>query len=312
MFKYLLLKTICDIPDADVVERSRYGMSFEYIPGLNPESTALISPGSLCRFRKLGLTDRNLLNLLTGRTVAMTIEKGIIKSKPLIADATHTGSRSNPYSPVEILKSRSRQLHKSLYDADDAAKDKLPVRNTDDDLDHEPDYTRRLLNIISSNEMLVNIPKVRERLNMPKEVLSGIEDHCTTSEDSDARIGHRSEDSSFFGCKTRTGMSDERIITAATVTSGEKGDGLQLPELIKQSRAGGMAVETVVGNTAYSGRDHITLSQNEEEGFEPVAKLNSAITNGARVRKMINLTLIRMRECSFALLGRGQSEHQSS
>ena len=30
-------------------------------------------------------------------------------------------------------------------------------------------------------------------------------------------------------------MSDERIITAATVTSGEKGDGQQLPELIKKT-----------------------------------------------------------------------------
>ena len=31
-------------------------------------------------------------------------------------------------------------------------------------------------------------------------------------------------------------MSDERIITAATVTSGEKGDGPQLKELVEQSR----------------------------------------------------------------------------
>ena len=30
MFKYLLLKTIYDISDVDVVERSRYDMSFKY------------------------------------------------------------------------------------------------------------------------------------------------------------------------------------------------------------------------------------------------------------------------------------------
>lgn len=113
-------------------------------------------------------------------------------------------------------------------------------------------------------------------------MLSDIEDHYTTSKDGDARIGHKSEDSSFFGYKTHIGMSDERIITAATVTSGEKGDGPQLPELIKQSRSNGMVVETVVGDTAYSGKDNITLSQNEKEGFELVAKLNPTITNGAR------------------------------
>lgn len=39
-----------------------------------------------------------------------------------------------------------------------------------------------------------------------------------------------------FGYKTHIAMSDERIITAATVTSGEKGDGPQLKELVEQSR----------------------------------------------------------------------------
>jgi hypothetical protein len=108
MFKYLLLKTIYDISDIDVVERSCYDMSFKYFPGMTPESTDLINPGSLCKFRKLGLKDKDLLNLLTGKTVSIAIEKGIIKSKTIIADATHTGSRSNPYSAVEILKLRSR------------------------------------------------------------------------------------------------------------------------------------------------------------------------------------------------------------
>jgi transposase len=98
MFKYLLLKTIYDISDVDVVERSRYDMSFKYSPGLGPEAADLINPGSLCRFRKLGLKDRDLLNLLTGRAVAIAIEKGIIKSKTIIVDAAHTASRSNPYS----------------------------------------------------------------------------------------------------------------------------------------------------------------------------------------------------------------------
>lgn len=59
-------------------------------------------------------------------------------------------------------------------------------------------------------------------------------------------------------------MSDERIITAATVTSGEKGDGPQLQELVEQSRSNGMTVDTVVGDTAYSGKDNIILSNDEE------------------------------------------------
>lgn len=96
MLKYLLLKTIYDISDVDVVERSGYDMSFKYFLGMNPEETDLINPSSLCKFRKLRLKDANLLDMLIGKTVSIAIEKGIIKSRTIIVDATHTGSRSNP------------------------------------------------------------------------------------------------------------------------------------------------------------------------------------------------------------------------
>ena len=117
---------------------------------------------------------------------------------------------------------------------------------------------------------------------MLKEVADDIEDHYTTSKDTDARTGHKSEDDSFFGYKTHIAMSDERIITAAIVTSGEKGDGPQLEELVKQSRENGMEVETVVGDTAYSGKDNIILSQDEEKGFELVSQLHPVISHGFR------------------------------
>ena len=100
---------------------------------------------------------------------------------------------------------------------------------------------------------------------MLKETLSDIEDHYVSSTDEDARVGHKSQDKSFFGYKTHIAMSDERIITAATVTSGEKGDGPQLPELVEQSRNNGMEVETVIGDTAYSGKNNIQLAQDEQK-----------------------------------------------
>ena len=282
MFKYLLLKTIYDISDVDVVERSRYDMSFKYFLGMSPENTDLINPSSLSKFRKLRLKDKDLLNLLIGKTVEIAMEKGIIKSHTIIVDATHTGSRSNAYSPVEILRLRSKQLRKSLYDSDETVKDVLPAKNTDDDLGRELDYTKDLLKVVSSKPMLAEIPKVKERLNMLKEVLSDIEDHYVTSKDEDARIGHKGGDDPFFGYKTHMAMSDERIITAATVTSGEKGDGPQLEELVEQSRANGMIVDAVVGDTAYSGKDNIILSNDKDKGFKLVARLNPIISNGTR------------------------------
>ena len=117
---------------------------------------------------------------------------------------------------------------------------------------------------------------------MLKEVLSDIEDHYVTSTDEDARIGHKSKEASFFGYKTHIAMSDERIITAATVTlRGERGRS-QLQELVEQSRANGMVVDTVVGDTAYSGKDNIILSNDKDNGFKLVARLNPTISNGTR------------------------------
>ena len=42
-------------------------------------------------------------------------------------------------------------------------------------------------------------------------------------------------------------MSEERIITAATITTGEKNDGKQLEALIENSTNAGMVVENVIG-----------------------------------------------------------------
>ena len=279
MFKYLLLKVIYDISDVDVVERSRYDMSFKFFLGIAPEAE-VINPSSLSKFRKLRLKDMDLLNLLIKKTVDIAIEKGVIKSKTIIVDATHTGSRSNPYSPIEILRLRSKQLRKTIYNADEDIKDTLPKKNEDDDLVKELDYTKELLDIVSGNAGIAEVPAVKQRINMLKETLEDIEDHYTTSKDEDARMGHKSEDSSFFGYKTHIAMSDERIITAAVVTSGEKGDGPQLESLVEQSRSNGMEVDTVIGDTAYSGTENLRLAENEKKGFELVAKLHPVISNG--------------------------------
>ena len=197
MFKYLLLKVIYDISDVDVVDRSRYDMSFKYFLGMAPEED-VINPSSLCKFRKLRLKDMDLMNLLIKKTVDIAIEKGIIKSRTIIVDATHTASRSNPYSPLEILRLRSRQLRKAIYDADEEMKATLPKKNEDEDLVHELDYTRELLDIVSDHSCIAEVPAVKQRLNLLKETLTDIEDHYTTSKDEDARIGHKSEDKFDF------------------------------------------------------------------------------------------------------------------
>ena len=279
LFKYLLLKVIYDLSDVDIVMHSRYDLSYKYFLGMVPEED-VIDPSTLTKFRKLRLKDVELLDMLIGKTVAIAIEKGIIKSNSIIVDATHSGSRSNPYSPIQALKLRSKQLRKVLYDTQEGIKDILPSKNTDDNLEHELAYTQSLLDKVSEDKILINIPKVQERLNLLKETLEDIQDHYTTSKDKDARIGHKTRDDHFFGYKSHIAMTPERIITAATVTSGERGDGPQLPELVEKSRQNGIEVDTVIRDTAYSGDSN--LKKAKEEGYRIVAKVNPSISQGSR------------------------------
>ena len=220
MFKYLLLKSIFDVSDIDVVERSKYDMSFKYFLDMAPEE-AVIEASSLTKFRKLRLKDTNLLDMLINKTVVIAIEKGIIKSKSIIVDATHTKARYNQKSPKEILMDRSKKLRKSVYEIDVHMKEKFPSKTTTDALEDE------------------------------------IETHLA--------------------------MSEERIITAATITTGEKADGKQLKALIEKSIDAGMNVENVIGDAAYSEKGNIEYANSHK--IKLVAKLNPSVTQGYRKKE---------------------------
>jgi transposase len=279
MFKYLLLKTIYTISDVDVVERSRYDMSFKYFLNMNPED-GVIEPSSLTKFRKLRLKDTDLLNLLINKTVTIAIEKGIIRSRSIIVDATHTLSRSNPFSAIEVLRERSKLLRKTVYQFDDEFKNQMPPKNTDNDLEKELAYCKELETCIANEPSISSIPAVKEKLNLLKETTEDTQENLILSKDADAKIGHKSADSSFFGYKTHLAMTEERIITAAVITSGEKGDGPELPKLLEISQENGIDVESIIGDAAYSGKENLKLTS--EQNIKVVARLNPSITQGFR------------------------------
>lgn len=279
MFKYLLLKSIFNVSDIDVVERSKYDMSFKYFLGMAPEDD-VIESSSLTKFRKLRLKDMNLLDMLINKTVEIAIEKGIIKSKSIIVDATHTKARYNQKSPKEILMDMSRKLRKSVYEIDETMKEKFPSKTTTDVLEDEIEYYQKLVNIIEKEDTISHYPKVKEKLNLLKETLDDDIEHLQISQDEDAKLGHKTADSSFFGYKTHIAMSEERIITAATITTGEKNDGKQLETLIEKSIEAGMKVENVIGDAAYSEKGNIIYANSKEINL--IAKLNPAVTQGFR------------------------------
>ena len=66
----------------------------------------------------------------------------------------------------------------------------------------------------------------------------------------------------FLGdIKTHIAMTEERIITVATITSGEKTDGKELPKLVQKSKAAGIQIESVIGDMAYSEKTNIEAAK---------------------------------------------------
>ncbi|WP_419875184.1 IS1182 family transposase [Candidatus Pristimantibacillus sp. PTI5] len=282
MFKYLLLKAIFELSDVDIVERSKYGLSFKYFLGMAPEDP-VIDPSSLTKFRKLRLNDMNLLDMLIGKTVALAIEQNILLSNSIIVDATHTKARYNQKSPQEILQDRARKLRKAIYTMDESAKAKMPTKNATNVLEDEIEYCQKLVAFIKNESGIAQVPKILEPLNLLKETIADDVEQLRLAADPDARVGHKSADSAFFGYKTHLAMSEERMITAAVITTGEKNDGKQLQTLIEKSKAIGMRVKTVIGDTAYSEKDNISYTKNNE--IELVSKLNPQITQGGRKKE---------------------------
>lgn len=282
MFKYLLLKSIFDLSDVDVVERSKYDMSFKYFLDMAPEDS-VIDPSSLTKFRKLRLQDVGLLDMLIDKTVEIALEKEIIKSSALIMDSTHTRARYNLKSPKEFLQEKSKNVRKAVYQVDESMKEKFPPKTTSNEVQDELEYCRKVISVIEEEPQIMAIPAVKEKLNVLKEVVEDYTEELSYSTDSDARVGHKTADSSFFGFKTHIAMTDERIITAAVVTTGEKSDGKYLQELVEKSEQAGMKIDTVIGDTAYSERDNIAYTK--DKNIKLVSKLNPIISNGSRSKE---------------------------
>ena len=155
-------------------------------------------------------------------------------------------------------------------------KEKFPKKNTSNEVKDEMAYCEKLIAIIENKPQIAHLPAVKEKLNVLKEGVEDTQEHLNYLTNTHARVGHKTADSSFFDYKTHLAISDERIITAAVITTGEKSDGHYLQELIEKSKVTGMEIETVIADMAYSGKNNLLYTK--EQSIQLISKLNLTIT----------------------------------
>lgn len=298
MFKFLILKAKDKMSDRGLIKRTLTDMEYKYFLGYDPEETKIIDASLLSKFRRERIgnpttsknestteTAENLLDQLINKTVEIAIKEGLIKVKNIIIqDSTHINAMFQHISPREALIQQAKCVRKRIYQIDESMKEKMPKkRETTGLLEDQIEYTIELLEVIKANEKIAAHPLMEEDLNRLKELLEDTETELEYSKDQDARIGHKTADTSFFGYKTHIAMTPERIITAVTITSGEKPDGKELMKLVEKSRKAGIDVEAVVGDSAYSESDNIEYCEKEE--IKLASKLSKAVTHGTGKNK---------------------------
>ena len=285
MFKYLMLKRMYELSDRDVVKHAMTDMAYKYFLGLAPEDP-VIDASSLTKFRKLRMKDESIMDKLISKSVEIALNNGIKLSKTLIVDSTHSEARYNAKSAREYLLEICKNLRKKVYAVDESYVEKMPKKLPNRTIGMYEDvikYCQEVIDTVKNDENLVARPNIAENINLLQETIDDTNEELIMSKDEDAKIGHKTADTSFFGYKTHIAMTPERIITAATVTSGERHDGKELQTLVDKMESNGVEVEAIVGDGAYSERDNIKYAN--ENDIKLVSKLSNAVLNGNNNRK---------------------------
>jgi len=275
MFKILFLKRMYDLSDEALIQDLGYNMAFKFFVGLSPEDKTIDS-SLLAKFRRTRITEDMLEEMLT-ETIRQAINKGLIKSKAIIVDSTHTYSKGNPETPTQILRRLTKGLRREIYQTQPELAEHFPEKPLETaEIEEELEYTKKLIKKLegklSHKSSAKQYEKVKELLQDDR--IKSIQ----SSEDNEATIGHKSKEDSFFGYKNHIAITDERMITGLEITTGREADTKKLETLIVKSQKNGIEVEEVLGDKAYSSKENIDYCN--DNNIKLVSRLNTVVSNG--------------------------------
>lgn len=275
LFKYLILKAMHPASDRELVERSYTDMAYKYFLGLMPEDD-VIDPSLLTVFRRKRMKDLDLINLLIKSSLDKAKTLGLISSKRIIIDATHTLSVFRSYAPSEAISHRSHELMKVLSESVSnkdmlSSMPKEPMTKKERTTDNMVEFAKDLLDWVDGLGIIIT-DGIQSRMEYLKEALDDIAARAMVCADPDARKGHKSPHKPFTGYKIHISETEEGFITAATVTSGERGDGGELPALVKATKENGVDdIDGVIADSAYGSKDNMeSCDEQDIRLFAPV------------------------------------------
>lgn len=234
MFKLLFLKKLYDLSDETLISSAQTDMAYKFFLDLEPEAK-MIDPSLLTKFRKTRITE-DILEEMLKETIQQALDKGLIKSGTIIVDSTHTNASVRAKSPTQILRDMSKQLRKEIYKNVFELSEKFPEKpSLEAGLEEEIAYTKELLLALEEGIAACGNRKIQKLFMEMKELLEEekIRD-IRSKDDKDARFGHKTATSTFYGYKNHLAMTEDRLIAGVSVTHGGAPDGQELPGLIEK------------------------------------------------------------------------------
>lgn len=279
MFKLMFLKKVYDLSDERLIGSAQTDMAYKYFLDLDPEDK-MIDPSLLTKFRKTRITE-DILEEMLRQTIRQAIEKDLIKSTAIIVDSTHTNANARPKTVTQVLRDLSKQLRREIYREAVELSEKFPEKPGETaELTDEIEYTYRLLESVGEKILQSEKSRLIELYERIKELLDTDRvREIRSKNDEDARFGHKTPNSTFFGFKSHLAMTEERIITGIEVTHGGEPDCTQLPTLLERTIANGVQAKEIIGDMAYVSQDNLEAC--EEKGVTLYAKTNAAVAAAA-------------------------------
>lgn len=281
MLKLLFLQYLYDWSDEQVMTEVQVNLACKWFAGLNPEEL-LPNPSVLCRFRteRIAKTQESVQQILD-EIVQQCVERGLVKGKRLVVDATHVEADTKMHRPLDVFRAMSNKISRCVRKHHP---DKASVISELPKTEH--------LTCSKAGEVLVaHLETVVDQVKQNVSTLKGPVAECirkaeklladerrlqtngpSSEEDLDARVGRKSKEQMFFGYKSHVSMVEgDEIITACHLTAGNADDGKQLPGLVEQTTRNGVEADELLADAAYGSKTNFeTLEAHEITGYIPV------------------------------------------
>lgn len=285
LFKVLFLEFFYNLSDYDVVEQVRTNVLFRYFVGLGidedtPDDTTLVV------FRKR-LGEKHFKKLFD-KVALKAKNKGLIKGKLKILDATHIIADIAIPNTVNLLRHGRRRVIKKIEESN--IKKILPSINekyfndkktvtkpTKETLQEEVDLTKSFIDEFKGK---YNNKEINEDIALLEEIIKPkdknpqeAKDQLVSFVDKDAGFGHKSINKPFCGYKTHISVdTGSDIITSARTISGNRNEGNndEVKKMLKDDELKGITHKAVVADSLYdSYENRLDIHKQKMRAFIP-------------------------------------------